>query len=101
MPGKKLKKYVKQPKFGDEIIRNVENSMDKLQHEMYLNYVTYFSPRFVIEDKLQHEMYLNITVPGFIYPPFSDKLQHEMYLNSLRRRGCGYSEPINFNMRCI
>ena len=38
MPGKKLKKYVKQPKFGDEIIRNVENSMDKLQHEMYLNF---------------------------------------------------------------
>ena len=79
MPGKKLKKYVKQPKFGDEIIRNVENSMDKLQHEMYLNYVTYFSPRFVIEDKLQHEMYLN-------------KARSVKTDKNIR---------INFNMRCI
>ena len=75
--------------------------MDKLQHEMYLNFPALFVHPYLPPDKLQHEMYLNRKESLKVSFRYPDKLQHEMYLNTSFLSGCSYDKTINFNMRCI
>ena len=52
-------------------------------------------------DKLQHEMYWNYLFPLFLYNLIPDKLQHEMYWNLRGRKHISGQAQINYNMRCI
>ena len=97
-------------------------SMDKQEHEMYLNdcsfpsriylpainrnmrciwiHIAYFR-KSPFQDKQEHEMYLNCTDSQRIRPLFPDKQEHEMYLNLKTATSVQAASEINRNMRCI
>ena len=52
-------------------------------------------------DKLEHEMYLNFHISQKLTFRVKDKLEHEMYLNHNVHNGLQILLEINWNMRCI